>query len=111
MKITPSDGLDRTLAVFAIYWDNDIRYHLVIPYRDYRGFIVVGSDESSVADSSIDGYFLRKSGSKRDMLVHWSVNDGNLLDRLINPPDEDAVTELERRLREETPPPVRAISI
>lgn len=102
----PLDGLRRTLDVYALYWVNGMRHHLVLPYRDYKGLIVVSEENCKIINSSIDGFILRKSGNGSDILVHWSVSASDLLDRLIDPPDEDAMRELERRLNEDIPPPV-----
>ncbi len=91
------------VEVFAIYWVDGIRHHLVIPYPTYEGLFVITEKKSEIVDPSIDGFILRKSGSGRDILIHWATDKDDLLDKLIDH-DEDAMKELERRLREETPP-------
>ena len=99
MKIRENGGLNRVWDVYAFYWVNGIRYHLVNPYREYQGLIVVPENKCTIVISSIDGFVLRKNDRDQDMLVHWSVSDYDLLDRLIDPPDEEAMLELERRLK------------
>lgn len=99
MKIKDKkDPLARVLEVYAIYWFDEVRYHLVIPYDGYDGFIVVNENNCEVIDSSIDGFILIKSGSGRDMFIHWATEKDALLDRLTDPPDAEAVAELKRRI-------------
>jgi len=100
MKIMERDGFGRVVDVYAIYWIDGIRYHLVIPYEGYHGLMIVTAAESDLIDPSIDGFVLRKTSSGNDMLVYWAAEQGDLLDRLIDPPDSEAVAELKRRISE-----------
>ncbi|MBY3215928.1 hypothetical protein HFO21_16430 [Rhizobium laguerreae] len=104
MKIIERDGFNRVVDVYAIYWANGLRHHLVIPHEGYNGFTVVPENKCDVVDPSINGFILRESGGGGDILVHWAAERDELLDRLIDPPDAEAVAELERRLREDRPP-------
>lgn len=90
--------------VYAIYWAEGMRSHLVVPYDGYDGLLVVRENKCEIVDPSLNGFILRKSGDGRDMLVHWAAEKDDLLDRLIDPPDSDAIVELYRRLREDRPP-------
>lgn len=101
--IDKDDGLERVLEVYAIYWVDGMRSHLVIPYEGYEGLLVVRENKCDVVDASIDGFVLRKSSGEQDILVHWAAEKEDLLDRLIDPPDAEAVAELLRRVREEGP--------
>ena len=105
MKIIDlEDPLKRVLEVYAIYWVNGMRSHLVIPYEDYYGLLIVRENKCQVVDPSINGFILRKSNHDRDMLIHWAAEKDALLDRLTDPPDAEAVAELHRRIREDKPP-------
>ncbi|MEZ2126797.1 MULTISPECIES: hypothetical protein [unclassified Sinorhizobium] len=104
MKIVEKDGFNRIVEVYALYWVDGIRHHLVIPYEGYDGFIVVNEDQCDVVDSSINGFILKKDDYGGDMLIHWAAEKGGLIYKLTDPPDADAVAELKRRLAEEKPP-------
>jgi hypothetical protein len=105
MKIVDlNDPLERVLEVYAIYWISGIRYCYVIPADNYYGFMSVREDKCRIIDPLISGFVLRKSGAGDDMIVHWAAEKGDLLDKLIDPPDFEAVVELRRRLTEENPP-------
>ena len=104
MKIIDKDDvLERVLEVYAIYWVDGMRSHLVIPYEGYQGFFVVRENKCDVVDASIDGFVLRKSSVEQDILVHWAAEKEDLLDRLIDPPAPEAVAELHHRIAEGKP--------
>lgn len=101
MKIIDTeDPLKRVLDVYAFYWVDGRRSHLVIPYEGFEGLIVVSENKCDVVDPSVDGFILKKSYSGYDMFVNWAAEQGNLLDRLIDPPAPEAVSELLRRIAE-----------
>lgn len=103
MKIIERDGFNRIVEVYAIYWMDGLRHHLIIPYDGYNGFTVVTENNCDVVDKSINGFILRKSGNGGDILVHWAAEKDDLLDRLIDPPDAEAIAELKRRIKEALP--------
>jgi len=105
-----NDPLRRVLEVYAVYWVADPnvtgrgqRIHLVIPYEGYDSFMTVPEESGEIVDPTIDGFILRKSGNGWDMLVHWAAEKGDLLDMLIDGRNPDAIAELHRRIREDSP--------
>lgn len=98
MKIMEKDGFERVVEVYAIYWFDEVRHHLVIPYKEFGGLMVVTEENCDVIDPSIDGFVLIKSGSGRDMFIHWATEKDALLDRMIDH-DPEAMEEFERRLK------------
>ena len=87
------------VEVYAIYWLDNVRYHLIIPYMGYGGLITVNESKCEVLDPSVDGFILTKSGSGSDMFIHWATEKDALLDRMIDH-DPQAMEEFERRLKD-----------
>lgn len=102
MKIVQKDGFNRTVDVYAICWIDGLRHHMIIPYEGYDGLTVVTENNCEIVDNSINNFVLRKSNRGGDTLIHWAAEKDDLLDRLIDPPDAEAVAELKRRLEKET---------
>ena len=102
--IDKEDPLNRIVTVYAIYWATNPnikkfgqRMQLVGPYDGYDALVVVPEESTKVIDSSIDGYRIKKMPDGGDLIVHWAVDDGDLLFRLTEN-DRDAVLELRRRI-------------
>ncbi|SIR15874.1 hypothetical protein SAMN05880561_1165 [Rhizobium sp. RU33A] len=105
MKIIDlDDPLKRVLEVYAMYWVDGMRSHLVIPYEDYHGLLIVRENKCEIVDPSINGFIIKKNDANRDLLIHWAAEKDGLIYKLIDPPDAEAVAELHRRIREDKPP-------
>ncbi|WP_095448736.1 hypothetical protein [Ochrobactrum quorumnocens] len=98
MKIVEKNGLGNVVDVYGLYWVDGIRHHLIIPYIGYDGFVVVTETNCDVVEPDVDDFVLRKGDYGRDILLHWAVAKDDLVYRLTDPPDADAVTELRRRI-------------
>ena len=96
--------LTQVCAVYAIYWVDGMRSHLVIPYEGYDGLLIVRENKCEVVDPTINGFILRKSSSDDDILVHWAAEKDDLLDKLIDGAGPEDIAELHRRIREDKPP-------
>jgi hypothetical protein len=98
MKIRTRDqGND--VEVYAVYWYDNLRHYLVIPYTGYEGFDAYTENNSDLLDPSIDNFVVRKNSDGQDMLLHKAASQDDLLDELIEH-DQDAMKTFLERLRE-----------
>jgi hypothetical protein len=98
------DPLKRIVEVYAIYWVDGMRSHLVIPYEGYNGLIIVRENKCEVVDPSINGFILKKGDYGRDILIHWAAEKDGLIYSLADGAAPDEIAELHRRIREDKPP-------
>jgi hypothetical protein len=97
--IVKEKGRENSVEVYVLYWSNDKRYHMVIPYDGYNGLITLDQDEVEIIDPSVDGFVVRKDDYDGEILVHKLANDDGLIYKLIDH-DPDAIREFERRRSE-----------
>lgn len=98
--------------VYGLYWAMDLssnppvlrRYHLIIPYDGYAGFIVCADNECDVVDPILRSNFILFRGKHDygDTLLHHLLVEGDLMYRLTDPPDEEALHEFMLRLEKDT---------
>ncbi|CVI62453.1 MULTISPECIES: hypothetical protein [Agrobacterium] len=85
--------------VYVIYWVDGVRHYYIIP-KGFDGFSARRDrDNISVVDNRISkGFRLIRSSSGNDMLLHEALLEGDLLDRLLEPQDPEAVQEFKKKL-------------
>ena len=76
---------DELLNVYCIYWIKEKTYFCCSP-KNYEGLSVYSEDKIEVVDNSLSNEFMlvKSVTSSFDMLLHKSLAENNLLDRLID---------------------------
>ena len=83
MKIKPHDE-NHIVDVYAVYWYDNVRHYLIIPYKGYNGFNACLESKSDVIDTSLNDFVIVKNSKGNDLLIHRIIYDNNLLDDLID---------------------------
>lgn len=95
--LVQANDRDKPVEVYGVYWIDDERIYWVIPYENYEGFITLSERESTVVDSQVNNFFLRKNDANEDIFLHWAADKDNLIYDLIEH-DPEAMKEFRRRL-------------
>lgn len=98
MKIKTHDQ-DYELEVYCLYWSNNIRHYLATVDLEREGLDVYTENNSTLLESSIDNFVLRKNSGGGDLLLHKAASEGDLLDDLIEH-DQDATNIFLERLKD-----------
>ena len=90
-------GRDKPVKVWMLYWEDNKRFHMVVPYEGYEGLIILSHDQVEIIDPSVNDFTLKKDDYGGEVLIHNLVNNGDLIYKMIDH-DAEAMKEFERRL-------------
>lgn len=85
------------LPAYALYWSDNKRHYLFLPYEGYEGLQVITEDSCELISDDLTNFEILRTENGEDIILHKAMQKSVLLDRLTDY-DAEAMAEFLKNL-------------